>query len=204
MKNVMRQWPIVPLTLLLTALATPNARAQVQLKGGISHGELATTAPTVAPGKLNGRTGFALGLAYQDHARNSHLGFGTELLFSQRGGTSTTTGDNRRIDYVDVPVYLTVSSTSTSRSFAPYAYLGPQASFEVQCKTGVGDCPQDGRQSKVFEGVVGVGLRFPGKRDLSIEARYVRGFTDLGIGTAGSQGAYDQSGLMLMAGVGIR
>jgi len=203
MKNVMRQWPVLPLALLLTALATPNASAQVQLKGGISHGDLTTTTPTVAPGKLNGRTGFALGLAYQDHPSGSHIGFGTELLYSQRGGTSTKTGFDRRIDYVDFPVYLTVSSTSNSKAVAPYAYLGPQASFEVRCKTGLGDCPQDGRQSTVFEGVVGVGLHFRRERDLSIEARYVRGFNDLGIGTADGQGAYDQSALMLMVGVGI-
>jgi len=199
----MRQWRVVPLALLLTALATPKASAQLQLKAGVSHGSLATTTPTVAPGKLNGRTGFALGLAYQDHAANSHFGFGTELLYSQRGGTSTKIGDNRKIDYVDVPIYLTISSTSPTK-FAPYAYLGPQASFEVRCTTGLGDCPQDGRQSRVFEGVAGVGLHFQGARDLTIEARYVRGFNDLGIGTTDGQGAYDNSGLMIMAGIGIR
>jgi hypothetical protein len=66
------------------------------------------------------------------------VGLAVEGLFAQRGVESATPADERKLDYVDVPVFLRVMLPTPG--VRPFAYAGPQASFELRCRAGPVDC----------------------------------------------------------------
>jgi len=118
----------------LMVAVPPAARAQLGIKGGFSYGNVSNRG--VLPGNLDTRTGFAAGLSL--NSGTGLLGFGVEGLYAQRGVTSTTTGDSRKLDYIDVPAYLRVSLPTPGMS--PFAFAGPQVSFELHCGANGGAC----------------------------------------------------------------
>lgn len=92
------------------------------------------------------------------------------------------------LSYFEVPLYLTLSIPTGRVPVTPRIYAGPQVAFETSCDlslTGGGtrDCDQSGvfeRESTEFSGVVGVGIDLDaGPGAFTVDARYVRGFTDL-------------------------
>jgi len=185
---------------LFSLFAAPAiVRAQdggITLKGGLSYGNVSNSG--ALPGNVSQRSGFAIGLGA---ATGGTFGFGVEGLYAQRGVNSSTSGDSRKIDYIDVPVYLRVAVPMTA--VAPFAFVGPQASFELNCKTDNGDCPDTGRPKVTYAGVIGAGLRFGMLSGISIEARYVYGLTDLKLSTVSTANSYQTRSFMLLAGFGF-
>lgn len=173
---------------------TPMVSAQMAVKGGFSFGNVSNRG--VLPGDLQQRTGFAVGLALGP-GRNM-FGFGVEALYAQRGVISTSTPAERKLDYVDVPVYLRVLFPSPG--IAPYAFAGPQASFELRCRAGDAACPTSDRPRTTYAGVIGGGARLGAASAFTIEGRYVYGLTDLKLSTVTSADSYKTRSFLILAG----
>ena len=183
---------------LLACCAAPAvASAQgIGLKGGLAYGSVPNNGG-VYPGQLSPASGYAIGVGI---ASRSAFGLGVDALYAQRGFTSSLAGGSRELSYLDVPVYLQVQALSTGVS--PYAYAGPQVSFEVSCRASGGSCP-DGRSKTAYAGVIGGGVRFGTLSRFSVEARYVYGLTDLKASTVTEKDNYKTRSLMLLVGFGF-
>ncbi|NOT06666.1 MAG: PorT family protein [Gemmatimonadales bacterium] len=156
----------------------------------------------VLPNDMGSRTGFSAGLALG--IPGGVVGFGAEALYVQHGLKSSASANSLKIDYVSIPVYLRLGIPTPG--VQPYAYAGPQVSFELRCKIGSSDCPDNTfgggeRKKTTYAGVIGAGLRLGGKAGLTIEGRYVYGLTDLKYGTVTSSDSYKNRDLMILAGV---
>jgi len=185
----------VVVAIILLALAQAVAYGQVTLKAGLSYGVSSNNG--LAPGTTQ-RSGFAIGIGA---TTDGPVGLGIEALYAQRGFTSTSPGVSRRLDYIDVPVYLRLAVTTGP--IAPFAYVGPQASYELNCGGDGGNCPDSGRPSLTYAGVIGGGLKFAALNGISVEARYVYGLTDLKLGTVSSTSSYKSRSLLLLVGIGF-
>jgi outer membrane protein with beta-barrel domain len=196
----MKRTPTIIVLALFLCLPPVAARAQgsLGLKGGASFGNV--TNRGILPGTLSDRTGFAIGLSAG--ASQSLFGFGIEGLYAQRGVTSSTAAtESRSLDYVDVPAYLRVMIPMGGA--APFAYAGPQASFELRCRSGDVACPDTDRPKTTYAYVVGAGARLGGKTAFSLEGRYIYGLTDLKLSTITSSASYKTRSFLILAGVGF-
>lgn len=182
---------ITAAVLLATAPGVAFAQGGLALKGGFSYGNVSNRG--VLPGALHERSGFAVGLALGSSA--SLLGFGVEGLYAQRGVASSTSTDSRKLDYIDVPAYLRV--TLPTPGIAPFAYAGPQLSFELHCSDA---CPS-GRPKTTTAAVIGGGVRLGGGSALSVEGRYIYGLTDLKLNTVTSSQSYKTRSFLILAGI---
>ena len=135
--------------------------------GGLSWGNVPPNG--VSPGDLKANSGFAVGLAAES---GGVVGFGINGLYAQRGFTSSVTGSSSKLNYIDVPVYLRLSIPNDM--ITPFAFVGPQASFELGCEGG--NCPS-GRPKVTYAGVIGAGVRLG--HIVSVQGRYVYGLTNL-------------------------
>jgi Outer membrane protein beta-barrel domain len=180
---------------LVLTPAMAHAQLGFAIKGGGSFGNVSNRG--VLPGNLGTRTGFAVGLALG--SSGGVLGFGLEGLYAQRGVQSATAGDSRSLDYIDVPLYLRLMVPTPG--LAPYAYAGPQVSFELHCSDGSGACSSAGRSKTSAAAVLGGGVRL-GER-FTFEGRYVYGLTDLKLNTVTSSSSYKTRSFLLLVGVGL-
>lgn len=180
---------------LIVAVATSPARAQgsMVLKGGFSYGNVSNSG--ILPGTIKARSGFAAGIALG--SMKSLIGFGAEGLYAQRGVESTITTGDRRLDYLDIPLYLRVALPAP---ISPFAYAGPQVSVELRCRAGGVDCSDPGRPKRSYAGVIGGGVRL-GK--VSLEGRYVYGLTDLKLSTVTTTTSYGTRSFLALLGVGF-
>ena len=185
---------------LIALLALPAmARAQdggFSIKGGLSYGNVSNSG--ALPGNISQRTGFAVGVGA---VSGGMLGFGIEGLYAQRGVKSSVTGASRNLDYIDVPVYARL--ILPLESISPFAYLGPQASFELKCTTESVDCPDTQRAKINYAGTIGAGLKFNALHAFSVVARYIYGLSDLKLSTVSTRENYQTRSFMLLAGFGF-
>jgi hypothetical protein len=195
MMSIMKRWPLLLGAVLLSTTAAADLHAQMGIKGGVSHGSISNTG--VLPGDLGARTGFVVGLSFA--SAPAVVGLGVEALYAQRGAEEPNNPSSRELDYVDIPVYVRLMAPS--EGVAPYAYAGPQISFEVNCRTGPEECPETGRPSTTYAGIIGAGLRLGGMSALTIEARYVYGLNDLDIDTVTEEENYRDRSFMILAGI---
>ena len=177
-----------------------DQKAGFEIKGGLSWGNVSNRG--VLPGSLNGRNGIALGLGMFG---GSPVGFGIEGLYVQRGVENDIFDVNsRRLDYIDVPGYLRIS---VPFALQPFLYAGPMVSFELRCRAGgtlgSADCPDTGRPTTSWSGIIGAGIRLNPGVALSFEGRYVYGLTDLNLSTVTSSSSYRTRSFMLLAGIGL-
>lgn len=187
----------LPLVLGLVLLGTSPAFAQggITVKAGLSYNTASIGG--LAPGATQ-RTGFALGVGA---TTGGVVGFGIEGLYAQRGYSSSSPRESRHLDYIDVPVYFRLAMPNPAA--APFAYLGPQVSYELHCGTDNGSCPASGREKLTYAGVIGAGVRFPMVGGLSAEARYVYGLSDFNLSTLQSSSSYRTRSLLLLLGLGF-
>jgi hypothetical protein len=179
-------------------LAAQAANAQgIGLKGGVIFNNVSNRG--ALPGSLDRRTGFTGGLTAS--TLKGPLGFGVEALFAQRGLNASSPGDERRLDYIDVPAYLRVMIPTSG--VAPYLYAGPQISFELRCRAGGADC-SSGRPTTSYAGIIGAGLFFGDHDGLSVEGRYMYGLTDLKLNTVTTSESYKTRSFMILAGLHFR
>jgi hypothetical protein len=179
------------LVAVLTGVAPQTVQAQLGIKGGLSYGNVSNRG--VLPGNLDTRTGFAVGLALG--SSTGLLGFGVEGLYAQRGVASTTASDSRKLDYIDVPAYVRVNFPTPG--LAPYAFAGPQVSFELHCSDA---CPS-GRPKTTTAAVIGAGIRLGAQSAFSLEGRYLYGLTDLKLNTVTSSDSYKTRSFLILAGI---
>lgn len=182
--------------LVMGGLAAPDAQAQVGIKAGASFGSISNTG--LLPGDLEGRTGFAGGLSF--NSPPEVLGIGLELLYAQRGAEEPNNPSSRELDYIDVPLYVRLMAPA--EGIQPFVYAGPQASFEIDCSTIDEDCPDTGRPTTTWAGIVGAGIRL-GDDDgggFTLEARYVYGLSDLELDTVTDEDSYEDRSFMILAG----
>jgi opacity protein-like surface antigen len=180
-------------------VAPTMARAQAGgfgIKGGLSYGNVSNNG--ALPGTISQRSGFAIGVGANT---GGVVGFGIEGLYAQRGFTSSTANASRKLDYIDVPLYVRVSFSTPIIS--PFAYAGPQGSYELNCGTDSGNCTDSGRPKVTYAGIIGAGLRFAPLGGLSVEGRYVYGLTDLKWGTVSTTNSYQSRSFMLLLGIGF-
>jgi len=172
------------------------SRWRFGVKGGLSYGDVSNRG--VLPGDLDGRSGFALGMSF---ASPAPVGVGVEALYAQRGIGNSSNTDSRKLDYIDVPVYLRV--ISRTEGVAPFAFVGPQVSFEVRCQAGTSACPSSSRPTATYSGVIGAGFRFRGHAAPMIEARYLYGLSDLKLSTVATANSYKTRSFLILAGLGF-
>lgn len=207
----MRRAPIFT-TALFLALTPAFAHAQngddksveFGIKAGAAFGNVSNKG--VLPGSLEGRAGFSGGLMIATAPRI--IGLGIEGLYTQTGvktpqGTLT---NGRELDYIDLPAYLRF--VIPTPSIKPYAFLGPQISFEIRCKSATDtDCPDiepisnEERKQTVYAGIIGAGIRFGSRTAFSVEGRYVYGLTNLKLGTITDDESYKNRTFMILGGI---
>lgn len=182
--------------LLALALAPANLLAQdtgtsldLGIKVGVNLASLSGQGDT--PGR---RTGFIGGGHLTISLPNSMFYFQPEILYSQKGFSESIEGNSGTLalDYIDVPVLVGIKFDSGS-SVTPRVFLGPQASFKMNCKlkgsqggdSASIDCDSDllggvfDTKSVLFDLLFGAGLNFDmGSVDIVFDARYDLGLTD--------------------------
>ncbi len=187
------------ITLAVAALCAVPGAVQAQgvgILGGWSYGQVPSS-NTQGHGSLSGNSGFALGIGAES---GGPVGFGANLLYAQRGFHSNLFGNSQQLSYLDVPVYLRVAIPNPA--ITPFALIGPQVSFEMNCNANGTDCPS-GRDKTTFDGVAAIGLKFPMLSGLSVQARYLYALQNLDYGTINNQSNYRQRSFMLLLGIGF-
>lgn len=174
------------------------AQAEFGIKGGASFGSISNKG--LLPGNLKDRTGFAAGVSVGVRARV--IGLGAEALFAQRGVTSDVAlGDERKLNYLDVPVYVKLAIPSPAIS--PFVYVGPQVSFELNCRDEATDCPSLDRPKTDYAGVIGAGVKLGNEKKFGItgEARYIYGLRDLKPSTVTSDESFKTRSFLILLGI---
>jgi len=185
------------LAVAATLALAPSAFAQgLGVKGGLSWNNVSNSG--VLPGDLQRHTGWAIGVGLG--TTGTPFSIGIEGLYAQRGLDSDTPANQVRFAYVDVPAYLRLAIPTSA--LAPYAYAGPQVSFEVSCEVGGVECGGD-RETISYAAVIGAGLRLGNQGMLSVEARYIYGLSDLSWDTVTDSDSYRTRSFMILAGLGF-
>lgn len=136
---------------------------------------------------VSSRTGFVGGVSMRLHLAR-HVGVEFDGLYSQEGAKLSSDGGvaTVKLDYIRVPVLLRFT-IPTQTSVHPFLAAGPSFGFKIGCKASSGgvsvDCSNsNGLDVKSFDfaGAVagGVGFRV-GTEELSVQARYTYGFSDV-------------------------
>lgn len=122
-----------------------------------------------------------------------------EILYSAKGCKRKTSSSNVRynFDYIDIPIMLQYNFTDRF-----YAELGPQFGFLIMAKSS-GDNPIRNIKSDLytfdFDAALGVGFHITPKH--GVNARYVRGFTNISKEAASGEGAVNS---IFQLGLGYR
>lgn len=185
---------IIAALLLGTVPATAYGQGSVGIKGGVSFGNVSNQG--LLPGSLDNRTGFAGGVAL---STGHVVGLGLEGLYAQRGVESSNPAGARALDYIDVPLYLRAALPTPG--VGAFAYAGPQVSFELSCKSGLGDCPDTDRPKTSYAGVIGAGVRIGWPSAFTLEGRYIYGLTDLRLSTVTSSDSYKTRSFIILTGI---
>jgi len=193
----LRRMPLAALAAVALIVAPAAARAQQQnltwgLKAGWSYGSVSNSG--ALPGNVSNRSGSAVGLSA---TTGGEVGYGFEALYAQRGVESNTPGAARKLDYLDVPLYLRVSPRALP--LEPFGYVGPQVSYELSCSSSGTGCGGASRPKFTYAGVAGAGIHLGG---ISLEGRYIYGLTDLNLSTVTSSKSYQTRSFLVLLGFG--
>ena len=163
----------------LPSLAAAQDKAVIGVKGGINIAKVSTEDDE----GISTKTG-AVGGLFISKAITSTVGIRGEGLFSQKGAKGEEDGTDLtfRLNYVDVPVLLTLSPSSSGDARFSF-FTGPQFSFNIKAEA---EAEVDGTTLKQdlddeIKGtdlgwVLGVGVD---KGRFSADARYTLGLTNI-------------------------
>jgi hypothetical protein len=179
---------------MILAAAPVAVSAQVGVKAGASFGNVSSSG--LLPGDVGRRTGFTVGVSA---VTPGILGVGVEAFYSQRGVSADLALNSRELEYLDL-VGLVRAQVPTP-GIAPYAFAGPQISYELACNAGDGPCPGGDRTQWPTAGVIGAGVAFGGETRVSVEARYIYGLQDLELETVTSEESYRERSFAVLAGI---
>jgi hypothetical protein len=182
---------------LFSAMPAIAGAQGIGVTAGYSYGSVPNQ-NGVLPGTLSAHSGIAVGVRATS---GGLIGWGIEGMYAERGFESSSAGSSQRLSYIDVPFTIRVGLPGPGVS--PFAYLGPQGSYELHCDAGGGATCPSGREKMTYAGIVGGGLRFGSLMGLSVEGRYVYGLTNLNYGTVSNSGSYKSRSFMLLAGLGF-
>lgn len=177
----------------LAALALLTAPAAGQglglgVEAGVNFADFDVDAPTeVNTESVTGlRVGGVLRLGM-----GSVFGLQSGLYYAEKGTETSlenVTGAEFELSYFEVPLYLTLTIPTGPSPITPRIYAGPQLAFETSCDLAITggatrDCDEGDTfdsESTEFSGAVGLGLDLDaGPGVFTVDARYVRGFTDI-------------------------
>lgn len=185
----------LPLLLLFTLTIASSGSAQLGLKGGLSFATLSNATPD-----LKTRTGFAGGVSLT-FGRGT-LALQPEALFvrktAPREPTSGQESATVRTDYLEIPVLLRVNLPAGGVTV--FGLGGGLYDMLLNCDLVGGACPNE-VSGHDFGVVLGGGIKFGGRRALSIEGRYTWGITNVSELSSG----LDQKTrtFMILAGIGL-
>jgi hypothetical protein len=161
---------IATVVLIAAAVALPlSADAQFTIKLGAS---LASTTESELVPDVETRTGVAAGVGFGFQLGDGRFALHPELLYVQKGGKFGDAG-TLKISELDVPLLLQFNVPIDLLN--PYVHAGPQAEFELNCKTAGDDCVDT--ESVRWGAVLGLGARLGGL--VSVEARYNWTFNEI-------------------------
>jgi hypothetical protein len=148
------------LMLLGLGAAAPTVDAQIVLKGGLS---FASVSESEFVPDVKTRTGFAAGISI-GLPFAPLIQFRPEALYVQKGGKYAS-DQTLEINELNFPLLLQL--TLPLPGFQPYAFAGPVAEYELDCKAADVDCVDT--KSLRWGATIGGGVRFG---TLSLEGRY--------------------------------
>ena len=151
------------------ALVPLSAEAQFTIKAGASFAS--TTESDLTPDVSN-KTGFVAGIGFGFKLGGGAFALHPELLYVQKGG-DLGANETLKIDELDVP--LLAQFNLRFETLSPYLFAGPQAEFELTCKSADVDCVDS--ESVRWGGVLGLGVLI-GKR-VTGELRYNWTFNEI-------------------------
>ncbi len=195
----MRKALVIATAAVLTAPIP--AAAQIGLKAGAAFGNISNKG--VIPDNLKTRVGLAGGLYLES---GGTIGLGFEALYAQVGLDADATPSTQEVkfDYIAVPLYLKV--VLPTPGIKPFGYAGPQAAYEIKCKTASGDpctAPAGDHSKWDYAAVIGGGVHFDlSSMRLGVEGRYVYGLKDLKPSTITSSESYKTRTFMILVSIG--
>ncbi len=179
--------------LALVAPAAAYAQGGFGIKGGLTYGSVSQSgaAPNV---NLSGYNGWTAGLSFGTASDSAPIGLRVEGLYARRGVNGTSSTSDIR-DFIDVPVFLEVKLPIPG--IQPYAYAGPQFSYELGCSS----CSSN--QNWSYAADVGLGVRLGTTSAITLEGRYMWGLSDFNWSTVSSSSSYRVRQFLILAGIGF-
>lgn len=122
----------------LSALAPARTGAQeltVGVKGGLNSSNLSADDPDDPEFGFDSRTGLRIG-AFVQVGLSRNVAIQPEVSYSRKGAKprGSDTGAMLYLDYVEIPVLLSVRPTSRESPVDPVLYAGPQVSVATNCR----------------------------------------------------------------------
>ena len=111
--------------------------------------------------------GFTLGFSAESDGR---IGIGVNVLYVEHDVSDGPNNDVHRTSSLDLPLYL--KATFPEPGVSPFLLLGPQGSVVLGCSNACPSLP-----NALLAAVVGAGVTAGTARRVSLQVRYVMGFT---------------------------
>jgi len=179
-----RSAPLVSaLAALLLVPAALAAQSTIGIGGGISYADLTGD----SAGGFDSKTGFQIGGWWAIPVAN-RLSIVPAVTYIQKGAKGSESGISveLKLDYVEVPLFLSVALTGEDSPVGFSLFAGPTVAFETTCKVEASsgsasaseDCgEEEERQTVDYGAALGAGLTFPAGNI----AIFVNGGVDFGL-----------------------
>ncbi|HKK27162.1 MAG TPA: porin family protein [Gemmatimonadota bacterium] len=181
---------VLALGLAFTARPAQAQSIGIGVQGGASFSDFNVSDPSV---DLSSRTGYRIAGVVRI-GLGGVLGLESGVGLVQKGSvepasSSGLTSDlNYNVDYIDIPLLLTLSIPTGPAPIHPRLFAGPQANFQSSCSISFSSASTDctdsnglATKSTTWGLVFGGGLDFPvgGPLALTVDGRYELGLTDI-------------------------
>jgi len=144
--------------------------------------------------------GFALGLSAEGRGL---VGIGANILYAEQDIEAAGAGGSHRTSSLDVPLYLKV--TFRGSGVSPFVLVGPEGSVALSCGSAC-----EASQKLSLQAVVGAGVMVGAAHRVSVQVRYVSGFTNQDTGFGANPGGFAEPptsfkmrSLRLFASIGL-
>ncbi len=115
----------------LVFITTPNAQAQLGVKGGLNMANFNDT-----DASLDSRTGFMAGLTYDLGIPMSPITIQPGVFYAQKGAKISEGGieNTTRLDYIEVPVVAKFAFILDNPMLTPHVYFGPYVGLNMNAE----------------------------------------------------------------------
>ncbi len=218
----MRYASVVLAMACLSTRTPARAGAQeitVGVKGGLNVASLSVDDPEDPEHGFDSQTGFRVG-AFIQFVFGRNFVLEPEVFYSRRGAKprQADAGSQLSLDYLEIPLLLSVRPTSRESPIDPVLYAGPQVSFETNCRvTGEeggsffgSDCDNPQLEGALETAKTDFGLVFGGgfeilfnRLTVQLDARYNLGLSNLSESPNAADVSVKSRTWSFMAGVGM-